>query len=112
MSFSLTLIRRAGDLFRSLPDNKPTRIVIIKLVEQGATVVAAPAIEQAVDLVGRENVFFAVFAQNQPVLDLLDIIPAENVVAIRSSSLFSVAFDTLRAILMLRRERVDTAVDF
>ena len=112
MSFGLTLIRRVGDLFRSLPDNKPTRIVIIKLVEQGATVVAAPAIERAVELVGRENVFFAVFAQNQPILDLLDIIPAENVVAIRSSSLFSVAFDTLRAILMLRRERVDTAVDF
>lgn len=112
MSFGLTLIRRVGDLFHSIPDNKPKRIVIIKLVEQGATVVAAPAIERAVELVGRENVYFAVFAQNRPILDLLDIIPAENVVAIRSSSLFSVAFDTLCAILMLRREHVDTAVDF
>lgn len=111
-SFGLTLFRKVGDVFHSMPDNNPRRIVIIKLVEQGATIIAAPAIQRAVELVGRENVFFAVFVQNRPILDLLDIIPTENVVAIRDGGLFAIAIDTLRAIVTLRRKRVDTAVDF
>lgn len=112
MSFGLTLVRKLFHIFRGAPDEGPKRIVIIKLVEQGATVIAAPAINRAVERVGRENVFFAVFEENRPILDLLDLVPRENVIAIRSSGLVPVALDTLRAIFRLRRERVDTAVDF
>ena len=112
ISLVLTGARRLGDLFQRSPDKAAERIVIIKLVEQGATVVAAPAIQRAVEMVGRENVFFAVFVENRPILDLLDLIPAENVIPIRSDGLFTIAIDTLRAIFRLRREKVDTAVDF
>jgi len=112
MSFGLTLFRKAGDVFGRAPDNTPKRIVIIKLVEQGATVIAAPAINRAVELVGRDNVFFAVFAENRPILDLLGLIPAGNVITIRGGGLITVAVDTLRAIARMRRERIDTAVDF
>jgi ADP-heptose:LPS heptosyltransferase len=112
ISAALTVIRKAGDVFRGPNEDQPRRIVIIKLVEQGATVIAAPAIERAVELVGRENVFFAVFVENRPILDLLGLIPPENVIAIRGGGLFAIANDTLRAIFRLRREKVDTAVDF
>jgi len=112
MSFGLTLFRKVGDVFSRAPDNTPKRIVIIKLVEQGATVIAAPAINRAVELVGRENVFFAVFSENRPILDLLDLIPADNVITIRGGGVFAVAVDTLRAIARMRRERIDTAIDF
>ena len=112
ISLVLTGARRIADLFQRPSDKAPERIVIIKLVEQGATVIAAPAILRAVDLVGRDNVFFAVFVENRPILDLLDLIPAENVIPIRSDGLFTIAIDTLRAIFRLRREKVDTAVDF
>lgn len=112
MSFVLTRIRKLGDLFGRRENAAPKRIVIIKLIEQGATVIAAPALQRAIDMVGRENVFYAVFVENRPILDLLDVIPAENVIAIRGDGLFAVAIDTLRAIIRLRRERVDTAVDF
>lgn len=108
----LTGFRKLGDLFRRRPVEGPKRIVIIKLVEQGATVIAAPAIERAIEMVGRENVFFAVFAENRPILDLLGLIPSENVIEIRGGGLFEVGFDTLRAIFRLRREKIDTAVDF
>lgn len=112
MSFVLTLFRKAGDILGTTDESKLKKIVIIKLVEQGATVVAAPAIEHAVEMVGRENVYFAVFAQNRPILDLLGIIPSENVIEIRQNSLYTIALDTLRAIKTFRRERIDTAVDF
>jgi len=108
----LTLVRRCADLVRRPGASAPRRIVIIKLVEQGATVIAAPAIHRAIDMVGRENVFFAVFVENRPILDVLGLIPAKNVITIRSDGLFVVAIDTIRAIFRLRREQVDTAVDF
>lgn len=112
LSVVLTGFRKVGDLWPRRRDGAPQRIVIIKLVEQGATVIAAPAIRQAIDMVGRDNVFFAVLTENRPILDLLELIPPENVLAIRGDGLFAIAIDTLRAIIRLRRERVDTAVDF
>jgi len=112
ISVVLTCFRKLGDLFLRRADGAPNRIVIIKLVEQGATVIAAPAINRAIEMVGRDNVFFVVFAENRPILDLLGLIPTGNIIEIRGSGLTTIAVDTLRAIFRLRRERVDTAVDF
>jgi len=112
ISIVLTGFRKLGDLFRRGVDDDPKRIVIIKLVEQGATVIAAPAIQKAIAMVGRDNVFFAVFTENRPILDLLDLIPPDNVLEIRGGGVITVAVDALKAIFRLRRERVDTAVDF
>lgn len=40
------------------------KIALIKLAEQGSTVLAASAIRRAVELVGRANVYFLVFEEN------------------------------------------------
>lgn len=112
ISVALTGVRKLSDLFRSAPPPAPGKILIIKLVEQGATVIAVPAIRRAIDMVGRDNVYFAVLEENRPILDLLDLIPAENILVIRSKSLVGVAVDTLQAIARLRRDRVDAAIDF
>lgn len=112
VSAVLTASRKLGDLIRQRPIGSPRRILIVKLVEQGATVVAEPALRRAVDLVGQENVFMVVFRKNRFILDVLDIVPAGNVITIRSSNLIGLAIDTLRALRRVRREGVDTAVDF
>lgn len=112
VSFVLTRARRIRDYFASTPPGKPERILFIKLVEQGATVLAEPALRRAVKMVGRENVFVAVFRQNRFILDVLDVVPAENVLTIRSSGLWACALDTYRVIAKLRRIGIDTAIDF
>ena len=67
------------------PPGSPTgKMLFIKLAEQGSTVLAQAAIRRAVDMVGRENVFFVVFAENRFILDLLDLIPRENVFIIHA----------------------------
>ena len=71
----LTLVRRLTDPFRRKPPDKPRRILIVKLAEQGATVLAYSSLRRAVEAVGRENVFVAVFAENRFILDLLHVIP-------------------------------------
>jgi len=112
ISAVLTVVRRLADIFRVEPDGPPRRILFIKLVEQGATVIAEPALRRAVEMVGRENVFVAVFEQNRFILDVLDVIPRENVITIRSDRLVVVFIDTIRAIWRMRRERIDAAIDF
>jgi ADP-heptose:LPS heptosyltransferase len=75
-------------------------------------VLAYPALCQAARAVGPENLFFVVFAENRFILDLLGVVPAANVVSIRTDGLLRVIGDTLRALARLRRERIDTSVDF
>jgi ADP-heptose:LPS heptosyltransferase len=110
--FVLTLLRRIGDMFRSRkPASPPKRIAAVKLAEQGATVVAYPALARAAEKVGRENLFFVVFTQNRFIVDLLDIVPPENVIAIRTDHVFQTLFDTVRAVFRMHREKIDATVD-
>jgi ADP-heptose:LPS heptosyltransferase len=109
----LTLVRRLDDLvFRRRPTTSPNRIAVIKLAEQGATVLAYPALSRASELVGRENLFFVVFSENRFILDLMDVVPAENVLAIRTGSLLRTLLDILGVVVRMHAKRIDATVDF
>src|ERR1700749_3374908 len=81
------------------------------MIEQGATVLAYRAIARAVELVGRENVYFWVFEENRLILDLLDMIPRENVLVIRTSSPIRLFADLLGGAWRARRLGIDATVD-
>ncbi len=112
LCLALTAVRRLDDLILRRKTGKPQRIAIIKLAEQGATVVAYDALTAARDMVGAENLFFVVFSQNRFILDLLDVVPKENVLEIRAKSPFTTVIDVLRVVWRMHRERIDTALDF
>jgi ADP-heptose:LPS heptosyltransferase len=108
----LTLLRRLkGDAFVSERVELPRNVLFVKLAEQGSTVLAYPAISRALQLVGRENVFFLVFEENRFILDAMELIPPENVITIRHKQPFELAWQALRALLRIRRSRLDAAVD-
>lgn len=98
-------------LFRKCGNRKTQKIVFIKLVEQGATVLAYSAIQRAVELVGRANVFFCVFKDNRPIFDILNIIPEENIFEIRQDNLVLFAYDMLKFFIRTRKLEIDTAID-
>jgi len=104
---ALTAVTRFGSR-RYAP---PQRIAFVKFIEQGATVLAREAIERAAAHVGRDNLYFCVFESNRAILDVLGIIPADNIVCIRDRSIVTFVMDFVRAILMLRRRGVDTVID-
>jgi ADP-heptose:LPS heptosyltransferase len=110
---ALSVFRRVDDLIlrRDRP-SAPRRIAVLKLAEQGATVLAYPALQRAAEMVGAENLFFVVFEENRFILDLLQVVPDDNVIVIRSDGLVRVVADTLRAILRMHREHIDATVDF
>jgi ADP-heptose:LPS heptosyltransferase len=109
----LTALRRISALFASqtLGPRPPRKILLIKMIEQGATVLAYRAIARAVEMVGRENVYFMVFENNRFILDLLNLIPIENVLVVRSQRPVALFIDLLRMTLKARRIGVDATVD-
>jgi ADP-heptose:LPS heptosyltransferase len=107
----LTLLRR---IFKSAGQPGPRqvqRILFVKFAEQGSTVLAYPAIRRATDMVGRENVYFVVFEDNRFILDVMEIIPEQNVITISTKSPFTLAIGALRAVLRARKIGIDAVVD-
>ncbi|MFO0728561.1 MAG: glycosyltransferase family 9 protein [Myxococcota bacterium] len=110
----LTLHRQFWGIFEARPGRgavTPKRLMFLKLIEQGATVIAAPAIRSAVQRVGRENVYFCVFVENRAIVDILDLIPRENVIEIRHRNLVLFIRDAWAAMRRARRVGVDTVID-
>src|SRR5688572_2613658 len=81
LCFVLTIVRRIFG--RELKGPQPVKyILIVKLAEQGSTVLAHSAIRRAVEMVGSQNVYFIVFDENRFILDALGLVPEKNVITI------------------------------
>src|SRR5438552_7328345 len=107
----LTLLRRIVESAGQPGARQVRRILFVKFAEQGSTVLAYPAILRAIEMVGRENVYFVVFEDNRFVLDAIEIIPEGNVITIATKSLFGLATGALRAVLRVRKIGIDAVVD-
>ncbi|MCY2991684.1 MAG: glycosyltransferase family 9 protein [Planctomycetota bacterium] len=109
----LTLVRRVLDGLRRPPANPPPpkKIIFIKLVELGANVQAYAAVRRAIEMVGRANVYFWIFAESRPILELLDLVPRENLLTVRSQGFGRFAADLLRTLWLVRRLHIDAVVD-
>lgn len=105
----LTPVVRRADRLRS--PGPIERILVLKLAEQGATVAAMPALCRAIEMVGADNVYVAVFAENRFILDELGIIPRSNVLQVRTTSPTRLAADLLKLVRRARRLRIDSVVD-
>jgi ADP-heptose:LPS heptosyltransferase len=111
LCFCLTVV---GKVFGRRPRAGPAaarRILFVKLAEQGSTVLAAPAIRRAIEMAGRENVYFVVFQENRFILDLLELIPEQNVIPICTQGFLRMGLSALKAMRRLRRLRLDAVVD-
>jgi ADP-heptose:LPS heptosyltransferase len=89
----------------------PRKVLFLKFIEQGATVLAQDAIARATALVGRDNVYFCVFEGNRAILDVLDTIPSANIIAIRDRSLLTCLVDFVKALRTVRAAGIDTTID-
>src|SRR5438270_10334458 len=107
----LTLLRKIFESAGPQGPRQVQRILFVKFAEQGSTVLAYCAIRRAVEMVGRENVYFVVFEDNRFILDVMEVIPEENVITIPTNSPFGLALGALRAVLRIRKIRIDGVVD-
>jgi ADP-heptose:LPS heptosyltransferase len=111
LSIGRSIVRLFGGEQTENTKNAVSKIILLKLAEQGSTVLAHDAILRAVARVGRENVHFFAFEENRFIVDLLDLIPSENVLTLRTNSAWALATSCAHRLRQIRRLRIDTCVD-
>lgn len=86
-------------------------ILFVKLAEQGSTVLAHAAIRAAAERVGRDNVYFLVFEENRFILDVLGLIPEQNVFCIRTKNFLAMAASALGRLREIRARGIGACID-
>jgi len=109
LSAHRVILRRLG---RERAAQGPIRkIMFIKMTEQGATLLAYRAIEEAIARVGRESVYFWTFEENRAILESLRMLPAENLLCVRSKNPVHFVRDALRVLKQVRVLGIDATID-
>jgi hypothetical protein len=108
----LSLVRRlSGSVDAGNLACKPTKILFVKFAEQGSTVLAYHAIRRAIEMVGSANVYFLVFQENRFILDVMHLIPEENVITVGHKNFFDAGLQALSALKRIRELQIDAAID-
>ena len=87
----------------------PRKVLFIELSEMGSAIIVDPAM-RATQARGAE-IFFLIFKSNRASLSLLNTVPPDNVFTIDSSSVVSLALDTLKFLFWARARKIDTVID-
>ena len=87
------------------------RIIVVLLSEMGALVLTRPMFDRLRERYPAATLFVLCTDQNRAALDLLNIIPDEQVILVRSRSLSTFALDSLRALRRMRALRFDAVLD-
>ena len=74
-------------------------------------IVASPSLRKARELYPDATLHFLCFTQIRPSVEILDIIPAENIITIDAHSLAALVRDTLLFPWRARRRRIDTVIN-
>jgi ADP-heptose:LPS heptosyltransferase len=112
LTFLLTLLRRIRHVIAPAAQLRPPRnILFIQLAEMGTMVVAYPALRKARELFPDATLHFLCFEQIRASVEILGIVPAENIITIDARSLASLVRDTLAFPGRARRRSIDTVVN-
>jgi ADP-heptose:LPS heptosyltransferase len=87
------------------------RILIILLSEMGSLMLAHPMLERLKHQYPGASLHILVFARNREVLNLLGLIPSENVLVLNDQSLSRLVLDAFRVLRELRALKVDVVID-
>ncbi|MFA5371850.1 MAG: glycosyltransferase family 9 protein [Sideroxydans sp.] len=89
----------------------PRRILIVLLSEMGSLVLAQPMFTELKRRYPDAELHMLMFAKNREVLDLLGVMPAENVITLNDKALGSFAADSLNALHRMRALDLDVVID-
>ncbi len=111
--FLLTVVYRIQRFIglATSPVGRPRNILFIQLAEMGTMVVAYPSLRKARELYPDATLHFLCFTQIRSSVEILDIIPSENIITIDAHSFLSLARDTLLFPWRARRRRIDTVLN-
>lgn len=89
----------------------PKKILFIELSEIGSVILSYSAVEKAKKEYQNADIYFWIFKENSEILCLLDFIPYDNILLMRSRNIFVLFIDILRNLRKIQREKIDTVID-
>ncbi len=99
-------------LFKGTSPPKDSRkILFIELSEMGSMVLAFSLFKKTKELFPEAELYFLTFQKNRYAIDILDIIPEENVIVIDDSSLSVFLKTAVRSLRHLRKKKITTVLD-
>jgi ADP-heptose:LPS heptosyltransferase len=106
---ALSLLHRLGP--KRAVARPPRRILVILLSEMGSLVLARAMFARLKNLYPDASIHALLFARNRQVLDLLGVIPEEDVLTLDDRSLGRFAADSLKVLRTLRSLKLDVVID-
>jgi ADP-heptose:LPS heptosyltransferase len=97
--------------FARKPGPVPQKFLFMELSEMGSAILAYPAMIALKKRYPQAEMFFLIFKKNRASVDILKIIPPENVMVINEKSLSSLLGDVLRVIRRMGKEKIDCVFD-
>jgi lipopolysaccharide heptosyltransferase II len=96
---------------KDAPPHETRRILIILLSEMGALVLGYPMFQQLKQKFPNASLHILLFEKNREVVELLGIIPPDNIIAINDNSMPVFIKTALAALAKLRKLKLDTVID-
>ena len=87
----------------------PSRVLFIELSEMGSAILVDPAMRATI--ARGANIYFLIFKSNQASLQLLQTVPAQNILTIDASGLLTLIISTVKVIFQMHRLKIDTVID-
>ncbi len=89
----------------------PHKMLFIELSEMGSAVLSYSALYQVQKQFENVERFFLIFESNVESVELLGVIPPENILTIRNKNFFEFTVTSLAALRRIRALRIDTIID-
>jgi ADP-heptose:LPS heptosyltransferase len=89
----------------------PRKVLVILLSEMGSLVLAQPMFARLKEQYPQASIHALVFGRNREVLDLLEVLPRENVLALDDRSLKRFVAGAFRVLRAMRALRPDVVID-
>lgn len=96
---------------RPVPSTPPRKILVILLSEMGTMVLASPMFTRLKQQYPDASLHLLLFARNREAVDLLGVVPTENVITLDDRSLSRFALGALHVLRALRALRADVVID-
>jgi ADP-heptose:LPS heptosyltransferase len=90
---------------------KPGKIMVILLSEMGSLVLARPMFEHIKRKYPNASIYGLLFEQNKEVLEILKVLPHENIFTVSNSSIKQLLGDSIHVLTKMRKIGIDTVLD-
>lgn len=88
-----------------------TRLLVLKLSEMGVNVMLGGPIRRLRLTYKRENIWMMTFVESRPILEIMDLVPRENMLFVSTKSLGAFCNSLFNALGIIRKNKIDVVLN-